>query len=199
LSPSRWIGSEAHIPEPLAGWPPPTCYYVSMTNLDPTGRTGKITSMMGKFIRGAMRDSVEEVLGKRFDEINGSLKSLDARLVDCSNQTVALGARLDARIDQMGTRIDEMGTRLDARIDEMGGRIDEMGTRLGARIDEMGGRIDEMGARLDARIDETGNRLDELADRFSVRFDEFSRQQGRLIEEVVYLKGDVGALKLAAD
>ena len=170
--------------------------------------------MVRRFISSAMRSSIEEILGRRLDEMNGSLKRLESRvdavdvrlgerIDDCIRQTVALGARLDSRIDEMGarlgTRIDEMG----ARIDEMGARldsrIDEMGTRLETRIDEMGARlgtrIDEMGARLDSRIDDMGDRIDGVANRFSAKFDEFSGQQVRLIEEVVNLKGEVSALR----
>ena len=124
--------------------------------------------MMRKFIVSAMRSSIEEILGNRLDEMNGSLKRIEsrvdamdqrlgARIDDCIKQTVALGARLDSRIDEMGVRL--------------GSRIDELSGRQGHLIEEVVNLKGEVAARrIDHKlVDTLEHRVARIEDRLFVK------------------------------
>jgi len=145
--------------------------------LDPSASSGKFAGMIRRFIHGAMKSSLKELLEPALAE-----------------QTAAIGG-LKAQMGQLETRID----RVDAKFDRLDVKVDAVGDRLGAKIDEVSSRldakIDAAAARLDAKINGSCNQLDakitSLASRldgFGSRLDAFGVQQGNLIKEVAGLR-----------
>lgn len=87
---------------------------------------------MHKLINRAIREAIEEVVGKRFDAMERRFDAIDRRF-----DTV------DSRFDAAGKRIDALGARLDSRIDgsadRFSAKFDELSAQQGRMIEHIAG------------------------------------------------------------